>query len=77
VCRSAGAERRRLVAAAILAFTGAGTVAALGADDSRAAAPPGLPAAVEPATNRTDDAKVTLGKKLFADSRLSSDGKIS
>ncbi len=75
--RSAGADRRLLVASAILALTGAGTIAALGADEQRPAAPPGLPPVVEPASNRTDEAKVALGKKLFAEGRLSSNGKVS
>lgn len=70
--RSAGAERLAALALGV-ACAVAGPRGAFAGD----APPLGIPRPSEPASNPTTPAKIALGKKLFAEERLSKNGRVA
>lgn len=79
--RSAGADPRPLALAAVACAATLAAAFTAFAGEPPAASPPdpprGVPRPLAPASNPTTPAKVALGAKLFADPRLSRNGRVS
>lgn len=66
-------HRKLILSVVLLVFVGLNAFGRHG----RTAPPTGLPEVTHPADNPNSEAKIELGKQLYFDPRLSSDGKIS